>query len=111
LTVVALTQAVSWLFYVSTAVASLGFGAAFLGALRTLVALATPEERSALVAAVYTVAYLAYSVPAIAAGTLSTHIGLHCTAVGYSSAVTALAVIALITTAGQNRAGTTNPNK
>jgi MFS family permease len=86
-------------FYVSTLVAGAGFGAGFVGALRTLINLATPDERGSLVAAIYTVAYLAFSVPAVLAGELTTRIGLHLTSVGYSIAVAVLALTALTGTA------------
>jgi MFS family permease len=87
-----------WLFLASTVVAGVGFGIAFLGALRTLVALASPDERGALVAAIYTAAYLAFSIPAIVAGLVATHVGVRDTAIGYSLAVAALAATALVTT-------------
>jgi hypothetical protein len=82
-------------FYTGTVVAGAGLGAAFLGAFRTLAALATPARRGELVAAVYVAAYLAFSVPAVLAGLVSQHAGLRNTAVGYASAVAALALLAL----------------
>jgi MFS family permease len=85
-------------YFVSTAIAGVGFGMAFSGAFRSLVALAHPDERGALVAATYVVGYTTFAVPAIAAGIISTHDGLHRTALGYSAAVAALALIAIITT-------------
>lgn len=81
--------------YAGTAIAGLGFGTAFLGAFRTLVGLATPDRRADLVAAVYVVAYLAFSLPAIVAGVLTTHIGLQDTATWYGITVVVLAVAAI----------------
>jgi len=100
---VAITASSLWLFLTSTVVAGVGFGIAFLGALRTLVALATPDERGALVAAIYTAAYLSFSIPAIVAGLLATHAGVRDTAIGYSITVAVLAGTALITTARVGR--------
>jgi hypothetical protein len=42
----------------------------------------------------YTVAYLAFSLPALAAGYLSTRIGLHATVVAYAAVVIVVAVAA-----------------
>ncbi|MEV4343276.1 MFS transporter [Actinoplanes sp. NPDC049596] len=96
LTVVATALTSVVLFYISTVVAGTGFGLAFSGTFRSLVALARPAERGALIAATYVIGYAAFAVPAIIAGILSTRYGLVHTALGYSAAVAALALIALI---------------
>jgi MFS family permease len=106
LTAVAVAAASAPTFYLSTAVAGVGFGLAFSGAFRSLVALAHPDERGALIAATYLVGYTAFSVPAIAAGVLSTHYGLKHTATGYSATVAALALTALISTNHTSRRNT-----
>jgi MFS family permease len=72
-----------------------GFGSAFLGALRSVSQLAEPHERAALLSAVYVVSYLAFSVPALVAGLLATHIGLRDTSLGYGSFVALLAMATL----------------
>lgn len=94
LTVVSLVATTTPLFFLGTAVAGLGFGVAFAGALETLTALAPDEARGELVSAIYVVAYLSFSVPAIVAGVVSTGPGLVATAVGYSAIVAALALAA-----------------
>lgn len=76
-----------------TALAGLGFGPAFLGAYRTIVAFAPPDDRAGLVAAIYTVNYLAFGIPALIAGVTTTHYGLHQTALVYSLVVAALAAL------------------
>jgi MFS family permease len=83
------------LFVIASAVAGGGFGSAFLGALRSVTQLAQPHERAALLSAVYVVSYLAFSVPAVIAGLLITHIGLRDTALGYGVFVALLAVTTL----------------
>lgn len=98
LTTAAVATSCAPTFYFSTALAGVGFGMAFSGAFRSLVTLAQPEERGALVAATYVVGYAAFSVPAIAAGIVSTDYGLHRTAIGYSTGVAVLALIAIIST-------------
>lgn len=99
LTVIAVAGTTTWLLYVGTAVAGCGFGAAFLGAFRTLSGLATPGRRSELIAAIYVVAYLSFSIPGVIAGVLTEHIGLKDTAIGYGIVVAALAFVALPATA------------
>ena len=76
-----------------TALAGLGFGPAFLGAYQTIVAFAAPDDRAALVAAIYTVNNLAFGIPALIAGVTATRYGLHETALVYSLVVGALAAL------------------
>jgi hypothetical protein len=77
-----------------TAVAGAGLGLAFLGAFRATTALAAPGQRAGLVAAIFTVLYLAFSVPALIAGVATTTFGLHATALAYSASLAALAAAA-----------------
>ncbi len=81
-------------FLAGTAVAGVGFGPAFLGAFRRTTALATPGQRAGLLAAIFTVAYLAFSVPALIAGVAATKFGLRSTALVYSASLAALAAAA-----------------
>jgi MFS family permease len=81
-------------FLVGTAVAGVGFGPAFTGAYRTIVALASPDERAGLIAAIFTVSYLSFSVPALIAGIASSHYGLRDTALVYSVVIAALVAAA-----------------
>ena len=78
-----------------TLVAGVGFGASALGSFGTLARLGAPGERSELLAAALVIAYLAFSLPALAAGFASTLFGLHATTVVYSLGVVALGLIAL----------------
>jgi MFS family permease len=89
-------------FLIGSAIAGIGFGSAFLGAFRTLAALATPQHRGELVAAVYIVSYLAFSIPAVVAGVAATHAGLRDTAIGFGAFVAVLALSAIGLTARQN---------
>ncbi|HJZ00706.1 MAG TPA: MFS transporter, partial [Streptosporangiaceae bacterium] len=81
-------------FLAGTAVAGVGFGPAFLGAFRRTAALARPGQRAGLLAAIFTVAYLAFSVPALIAGVATTKFGLHSTALVYSASLAALVAVA-----------------
>ena len=78
-----------------TAVAGVGFGASALASFGTLARIAAPSERSELLAVALVIAYLAFSLPALAAGFASTLFGLHSTMVVYSLGVVALGLVAL----------------
>ena len=82
-------------FLAGTAVAGAGLGIGFiLGAYRILTRLAEPGQRASLIAAIWIVFFLAFSVPVVIAGVATTHFGLHLTAVVYSGALAVLAAAA-----------------
>ena len=85
-------------FYASIAVAGLGFGVAFSGALQSLISLADDDSRAELVATVYLVAYLSFSVPAVIAGFASAPLGLLTTGVIFSGVIAALCLVSLLAT-------------
>jgi len=87
------------IFFVGTCVAGMGFGAAFQGALRSVLPLAQAHERAGLMAAFYVLSYLAFSVPAIIAGTMAQVIGLRPAADIYGVALMALATLTLLSSA------------
>jgi MFS family permease len=97
------SSSIVW-FVVASIVAGAGFGAGFLGALRSVSQMAEPHERAALLSAVYVVSYLAFSLPALAEGVLTTHIGLLDTSFGYGGFVALVAVVALAIERGYGRA-------
>ena len=78
------------------AVAGVGFGTSFSGALRGVLPLARPDERAGLSAAVYVVAYLSFGVPAVIAGEFVTAFGLLPVAVGYAVAIVLAAAIGFV---------------
>ena len=95
ITLAAIETASAAAFLAGTAVAGAGVGTGFFaGAYRVLTALASPGQRAGLVAAIWVVFYLAFSVPVAMAGAAITHFGLHRTAVVYSAALTMLAAAA-----------------
>jgi MFS family permease len=91
---VAIATRTSALLLAGTAVAGLGWTPAFTGAYGTIVALARPEDRAGLISAIFTVGYLAFSIPAVIAGVAASHYGLHTTALVYSPVVAVLAATA-----------------
>jgi MFS family permease len=83
------------LLFGAAVVTGFGFGAAFLGAVATITAGVEPGHRAGLLAAVFVVGYLAFSLPSIAAGIVSGHIGLTRTTEVYGAAVVVLALLAV----------------
>jgi len=70
-----------------TLIAGAGFGASFLGVVRSIMPLAKPDERAGLFSAFYIQSYLAFSLPAILAGFLSKAVGYTETADIYAIAI------------------------
>ena len=83
------------LFLVASIFCGLGFGPSFAGIFRALAEAAPVDRRAELVSSILTVSYLAFSLPAIAAGIAVTQVGLRDTAVVYGSVLIALAALAL----------------
>jgi MFS family permease len=83
-------------FFAGTVVAGAGFGAGFNGSLRSLVSLAAPQERGGLMSGFFTMSYLAFSLPAIAAGFAIGHFGLQATSLGFGAALILLTAVALL---------------
>ncbi|WP_213033155.1 MFS transporter [Acinetobacter lactucae] len=77
-------------------ITGVGFGTAFMGAIRIVMPLALPEERAGLMAAFFVESYLAFSIPAILAGYFVGKIGLMNSANIYMSLIIVLALIALV---------------
>ncbi len=87
-----------------TLTAGAGFGATFLGTVRSIMPLAKPDERAGLLSAFYIQSYLAFSVPAILAGFLSKTLGFAEAADIYAGAILLLVgwgVLALRTGRGK----------
>ena len=78
------------LFFAAAIVTGVGFGMAFMGALRNLSGAIPPARRGEVMSAFYLVAYAAISLPAVAAGIALPHAGIHDTLLGFGVAVAAL---------------------
>jgi MFS family permease len=83
------------LLFTAAVVTGFGFGAAFLGAIATITHGVAPGHRAGLLAGVFVVGYLAFSVPAIAAGIGAGEFGLTRTTEVYAAAVAALGLLAV----------------
>jgi hypothetical protein len=81
-------------FLIGIAVAGAGFGTGFLGAFRVVSTQAAPGERASLIAAIFIVSYVAFSVPVVVAGVATTHFGLHRAALVYCAVIAVLVAVA-----------------
>ena len=80
-------------YIAGSVVGGAGFGVAFLGGLRQLVAVIPPQHRAAVMSAFYIVAYASLSVPAVIAGIVVTHLGLQETFEIFGSIVAGIALV------------------
>jgi len=94
MTLAAIQTASAAAFLTGTAIAGVGLGTGFPAAFRTVSALAAPAQRASLVAAVFIVSYLGFSIPALIAGVATTHFGLRHTALVYCAAIATLGAVA-----------------
>ncbi len=94
----ALAASSGGLFLAGAAICGLGFGPSFAGIFRALTDLAVADRRAELVSSVLTAAYLAFSIPALAAGLAVTQFGLRGTVEVYSLTLIAVATTALALT-------------
>ncbi|HTU98576.1 MAG TPA: MFS transporter [Solirubrobacteraceae bacterium] len=87
-------------FLAASALAGVGFGLAFMGALRHLSAAIPADRRAEVMSAFYVVGYLSLALPAVAAGFIANAIGLSETFELLSAGVV---VVALVVAAGGRR--------
>jgi hypothetical protein len=84
-------------FFVGTVIAGVGFGAAFQGAVRTVVPFAAPHERAGVLSIVFIICYIAMGVPAVAAGwMIAQHVNILATAQIFGAVIMTLAGAALL---------------
>ena len=95
-TVASLMVRATPLYVVGSAVAGLGFGAAFRFAVHALGQAAPAAARGQVFASMYVVSYLAFSVPALAAGLAVGRFGLEPTVVAYGALDVALVLVAMV---------------
>jgi MFS family permease len=93
LTFVGIATSSTVVFLVGAAVAGCGLGPTWLGCFRAISSLAPPSQRAGTVAAIYIVAYLAFSVPVVIAGVASTQFSVHQVALVYSAVAFGLTTV------------------
>ncbi|WP_426606941.1 MFS transporter [Pantoea anthophila] len=97
-------HSVAWL-YIGTALAGQGFGSIFANVLKIIMQLAESHERAGLFSAFLIKSYLAFALPAIAAGIVAPHLGLTRTAWCYGMTILVLAMVSLLAVRGRALAG------
>ena len=96
LTLVALHAGSLVAFLLAAVVAGSGFGTSFLGIMRSITPTVGPEQRGELFSSVFVVSYLAFGLPAVAAGFAAPRLGLETTATIYGLAVVVLSAAAAL---------------
>jgi predicted MFS family arabinose efflux permease len=95
--VVSLPYSAIAFFFLGTAIAGVGFGAGFQGAIRTVVPFAAPHERAGVLSIVFIISYIAMGVPAVVAGSMiARHGNVLATAQMFGAVIMALACTALL---------------
>lgn len=84
-------------YLTSVAIVGAGFGTAFMGAMRTLLPHVDPDQRATVMAVIYTISYLAMSLPTVLAGLLVPVLTLPGAATLLGGAVVALSITATLT--------------
>jgi MFS family permease len=96
LTALTLPQGAIGLFFLGTAVAGIGFGVGFQGAVRSVIPSAAPHERAGTLSIIFIICYLAMGVPAVVAGSmLARHVNIIAVAQYFCAVIMALAAVAL----------------
>ena len=104
ITLLAIAMSSVGVFLAGTAVAGVGFGAGFQGAIRTVLPLAAAHERAGVLSAMWIVSYLALGLPGVIAGYVVVHGGgLLASAREYAVAVMILAALAILGLARRSR--------
>lgn len=91
------------LMILGTIFVGVGFGNAYSGNLRTLLPLAGEHERAGLLAAYFVESYLAFAIPAIAAGLAAPVLGLVTTSYIYGAVMIGLIAVSLVATQQKRR--------
>jgi predicted MFS family arabinose efflux permease len=90
-------------YFAGTISAGVGFGAGYYAALRAILPLNAPAERTGLLSTIYIICYLSFSLPAVAAGLVVGSVGLRATTLGYGTLLVAASLPALIIVLRRNR--------
>jgi MFS family permease len=82
------------LFFAGSVVLGTGWGPSYMAGFRAIAALAPPQHKAEVLAALFVVNYLFFSLPAIVAGLVAAHFGLHTATLAFGAVVTCMAAIA-----------------
>jgi MFS family permease len=98
------------LFFAGSVVLGTGWGPTYMAGFRAIAALAPPQHKAEILAAVFVVGYLFFSLPAIAVGLVATHFGLHTATLAFGAIVTSMGAVAGLGVHAAERAGATQPH-
>ena len=98
------------LFLISSVIAGVGFGLAFLGNIRAVISVAAAAQRAETLAVLYILSYAMFSVPIVIAGVAETHFSAHNVALVFAGCVTALAGIGTVASLALRRASRAVPD-
>jgi MFS family permease len=90
----AITAGSAPLFFVGSVVLGSGWGPSYMAGFRAIAALAPPQHKAEILATLFFVNYLFFSVPAIIAGLVASHFGLHTAALAFGVVMTCMGAIA-----------------
>jgi MFS family permease len=82
------------LFFAGSVVLGSGWGPSYVAGFRAIASLAPPQHKAEILAALFFVNYLFFSLPAIIAGLVATHYGLHTATIAFGTVMTCMGVIA-----------------
>jgi MFS family permease len=97
------------LFFAGSVVLGSGWGPTYMAGFRSIAALAPPQHKAEMLAAVFAVGYLFFSLPAVAVGLVATHFGLHVATLAFGAVVICMGAIAGIGVHAAERAGAVAP--
>jgi MFS family permease len=97
------------LFFAGSVVLGSGWGPTYMAGFRSIAALAPPQHKAEMLAAVFAVGYLFFSLPAVAVGLVATHFGLHTATLAFGAVVICMGAIAGIGVHAAERAGAVAP--
>jgi MFS family permease len=89
-----------WLLDLAGIIGGIGFGTAVGGTIRATIPETAADRRAGVFAAIYTVSYLAFGVPAIISGALISTLGLTPVVAGFASATALIAAVGAFSSAG-----------
>jgi MFS family permease len=82
------------LFFFGSVVLGTGWGPTYMAGFRAIAALAPPEHKAEVLASVFVVGYVFFSLPAMVVGLVATHFGLHPATLAFGAVATCMGAIA-----------------
>jgi MFS family permease len=97
------------LFFAGSVVLGSGWGPSYMAGFRAIAALAPPQHKAEILATLFFVNYLFFSLPAIIAGLVASHFGLHTAALAFGIVMTCMGAVAGLGIYAADHAGAAKP--